>query len=160
MIEKSLSPPTPQPNKRTLEYLPGPCPFCQQLADKSPSIIYQGKYNFVLLSNDNALPEALLVCPKRHIETVFDMHHEEWEELYEIIQRCRQALAENYPVDGFTVGWNCYPAGGQSIAHCHLHIISRSKDEIYTRGRGIRGMLKRKENRNQADRPEQKRVHI
>lgn len=143
-----------------LTYKPGPCEFCLQLEAATETIIYTGHYNFVLLCQDEQLPESLLVCPKRHVETVFDLSLEEWAELHEIIGRCQHTLKVHYPVEGFTVGWNCYPVGGQTIDHCHLHIISRFETEKETRGKGLRSPFKKPNNRKKEDRYTQKRIYL
>jgi histidine triad (HIT) family protein len=53
--------------------------------------------------------------------------------------------------DGFNVGWNCGPVGGQVIPHAHLHVIPRFADEPYA-GKGIRHWLKQESNRRPGNR--------
>jgi diadenosine tetraphosphate (Ap4A) HIT family hydrolase len=43
--------------------------------------------------------------------------------------------------DGFTVGININEATGQTISHCHIHIIPRFKGDVDNPRGGIRGVI-------------------
>jgi ATP adenylyltransferase len=50
-------------------------------------------------------------------------------------------LAEDKAVEGFNVGMNCGEIAGQTIMHCHVHLIPRrSRDVDQPRG-GVRGVV-------------------
>jgi histidine triad (HIT) family protein len=55
-------------------------------------------------------------------------------------------LDETLKPDGYSVGWNVLPVGGQHVPQAHLHVIARFADEPFA-GRGIRYWLKQEENR-------------
>jgi len=55
-------------------------------------------------------------------------------------------MDEHYHRDGYNVGWNCWPAGGQIDMHAHMHVMPRFRQEPYA-GRGIRFWLKQPTNR-------------
>ncbi|MFB4288808.1 HIT family protein [Nonomuraea sp. ATR24] len=48
--------------------------------------------------------------------------------------------------DGWNVGWNVGPVGGQSVAHAHCHLVPRYAGEPFA-GRGIRAWIKDPANR-------------
>ena len=48
---------------------------------------------------------------------------------------------ECFAPDGYNVGWNCGAIAGQSIAHAHLHVMPRFRQEPLA-GKGIRALLK------------------
>jgi diadenosine tetraphosphate (Ap4A) HIT family hydrolase len=108
---------------------------------------------FFLLHEDGAeLPGSGMILPKAPRETVFDLTPDEWQATYTLLQDARRLLEETYAPDGYTVGWNVLPAGGQHVPIAHLHVIPRFNDEPYA-ARGLRWWLKQPENR----RPEVKR---
>ena len=44
-------------------------------------------------------------------------------------------------VKGFNIGANCGPYAGQTIFHCHLHLIPRRKDDIPNPVGGVRNIF-------------------
>jgi diadenosine tetraphosphate (Ap4A) HIT family hydrolase len=58
----------------------------------------------------------------------------------------KKRIESEHAADGWNVGWNVMPVGGQSIPHAHCHLIPRYADEPYT-GRGIRWWFKSEANK-------------
>ena len=56
-----------------------------------------------------------------------------------------ELLKRTLEPQGYNVGWNCGPVGGQEIFHAHLHVIPRYQDEPLA-GKGIRYWLKQEIN--------------
>jgi diadenosine tetraphosphate (Ap4A) HIT family hydrolase len=99
------------------------------------------------------LESWLMVLPIRHAETPFDLTAEEWTAARELLIEAKRLLAPARP-DGYTVGWNVHPVGGQTIPHAHLHVIGRFADEPMA-GKGLRHALKQPENRRPGRGPDQ-----
>ncbi|MCX6698099.1 MAG: HIT family protein [Methanoregula sp.] len=58
-----------------------------------------------------------------------------------IIEACKKMLDEQYAPDGYNIGFNVGEMAGQTVMHCHIHIIPRYKgDDENPRG-GIRGVI-------------------
>jgi histidine triad (HIT) family protein len=92
-------------------------------------------------------PEGgVLICPRAHRETVFDLTADEWEETQVLLTRVRTEIDARVAPDGYNVGWNVLPVGGQRVDHAHLHIVPRWSDEPHA-GKGIRWWIKQPENR-------------
>ena len=109
----------------------------------------------VVLENDlcafvtapqDVLQGSGLIVTKAPRETVFDLTPEEWAATFELLQRVKAHLDETLRPDGYNVGWNVFPVGGQSIPHVHLHIIPRFRNEPLA-GKGIRYFLKQPANK-------------
>jgi diadenosine tetraphosphate (Ap4A) HIT family hydrolase len=91
------------------------------------------------------LPGSGMIIPKAHRPTVFDLTPDEWTATFELLQQVKAYLDKCSKPDGYSVGWNVYPIGGQHIPQAHLHVIPRFADEPYA-GRGIRYWLKQQDN--------------
>ena len=114
------------------------CPFCH--LEKSR----------ITLENDCALafPDAfpvteghMLVVPKRHVASLFDLPEEEQAALWKLVALVRAKLMGELQPDGFTVGVNDGPAAGQTVLHAHVHVIPRRKGDVADPRGGIRWVL-------------------
>ena len=89
----------------------------------------------------DGLPHSGLIVTKRPCETVFDLTPEEAAAVHALLAEVRAHLDASVKPDGYTVGWNVYPAGGQHIPHVHLHVIPRWNTDAAA-GAGVRYFLK------------------
>jgi diadenosine tetraphosphate (Ap4A) HIT family hydrolase len=111
------------------------------------TIALENELCFFLLSNDEfELPGSGMIIPKVPRESVFDLTPEEWQATFDLLQQAKQYLDNAHHPDGYTVGWNVRPAGGQHVPIAHLHVIPRFNDEPFA-ARGLRWWLKQPENR-------------
>jgi histidine triad (HIT) family protein len=74
------------------------------------------------------------------------MTEEEITAAFRLLNEVKSSIDHRFKPDGYNVGWNCMEVGGQTVAHVHLHVIPRYKDEPMA-GKGIRHHLKQAENR-------------
>jgi diadenosine tetraphosphate (Ap4A) HIT family hydrolase len=110
------------------------------------TIALENELCFFLLNGEGELPGSGMILPKIPRETVFDLTLEEWQATYALLQGAKQHLERTHKPDGYTVGWNVRPAGGQHVPIAHLHVIPRFDDEPFA-ARGLRWWLKQPENR-------------
>ncbi|MBZ9713404.1 HIT family protein [Deinococcus multiflagellatus] len=87
------------------------------------------------------LPYSGIIVTKRPCETVFDLTPAEASAVHALLAEVRAHLDATVKPDGYTVGWNVYPAGGQHIPHVHLHVIPRWATDA-SAGAGVRYFLK------------------
>jgi diadenosine tetraphosphate (Ap4A) HIT family hydrolase len=104
-------------------------------------VVLENGHCLFLQVDEPVLVGSGLIIPKCHRETVFDLTVEEWQATFDLLQRSREWIDEKYAPDGYSVGWNCGPVGGQEVMHAHLHVIPRFRDEPFA-GKGIRYWLK------------------
>jgi len=86
-----------------------------------------------------------MVLPFAHRSTPLDLTRDEWTATQELLRRQRDSIAAALRPDGWNIGWNIQPVGGQSVDHVHCHLIPRYQDEPFA-GRGIRSWFKSAEN--------------
>jgi ATP adenylyltransferase len=52
-----------------------------------------------------------------------------------------KVLAEDKTIQGFNVGMNCGATAGQTIMHCHVHLIPRRPGDVDQPRGGIRAVI-------------------
>ena len=88
-----------------------------------------------------------LVIPKRHVENYFDLYDEELCELNFILKDLKLDLEKiDKKISGFNIGINIGKDAGQTIFHCHIHVIPRRKGDVEKPRGGVRGVISTKQN--------------
>jgi len=113
------------------------CPFC-----KLKNYLVAGNLAFVVEDKHPVSPGHLLIIPKAHRLDYFALSAEELSEMNSLIKTCRdQILARDKTVQGFNIGVNCGAVAGQTVFHCHIHLIPRRPgDDANPRG-GVRAVI-------------------
>jgi len=121
------------------------CPFCcPALYEKL--VVLENAYCLFLHAPEPVLVGSGIIIPREHRETVFELTADELQATFALLQEVRGLLDRQYSPDGYNIGWNCGRAAGQEVAHAHLHVIPRYRDEPFA-GHGIRYLLKQEANR-------------
>jgi len=81
------------------------------------------------------------VIPQRHSTHYFDMTAAEKQDLWQLVEEVTALIRERYQPDGFNIGFNVLPAGGQTIFHTHVHIIPRYAGDVEDPRGGVRGVI-------------------
>lgn len=87
-----------------------------------------------------------LVIPKRHISNYFDLSVHEQRALWLVVNRCKEILEKRYLTTDFNVGLNVGENAGQTIFHCHIHLIPRYQGDVENPRGGVRGVIPKKQN--------------
>ena len=83
-----------------------------------------------------------LVIPKRHIKNYFELTNEELIACNELLKKIKEEiLLKDSSVMGFNIGSNAGKIAGQSVLHCHIHLIPRRKDDVENPQGGIRSVI-------------------
>lgn len=86
-----------------------------------------------------------LVIPKRHIESYFDLYDDELKELSIVLKELKVDLEEiDDKISGFNIGINIGKDAGQTIFHCHIHVIPRRENDTDNPKGGVRGVIPEK----------------
>ena len=86
-----------------------------------------------------------LVIPKRHVESYFDLYDEELKELSIVLKELKVDLEKtDDKISGFNIGINIGKDAGQTIFHCHIHIIPRRENDTNNPTGGVRGVIPEK----------------
>ena len=83
-----------------------------------------------------------LVIPKRHIEDYFGLSQDEVLACDALIRTLRDDLQGGDPrIVGFNIGMNAGEAAGQTIFHCHIHLIPRREGDVQEPRGGVRHLI-------------------
>jgi diadenosine tetraphosphate (Ap4A) HIT family hydrolase len=83
----------------------------------------------------------VIVVPKRHVASFFEMTAEEQAGLLELLNRAQRSLQALHKPDGYNIGVNVGSAAGQSRMHVHVHLIPRYAGDVPDPGGGVRRVL-------------------
>ncbi|QDP41062.1 HIT family protein [Radiobacillus deserti] len=124
------------------------CIFCNPDKDPNQNIVFETESCYYLQHDleQDVLVGSGVIVPKEHRQTTFDLTKDEWLDTYDLLQKVKKYVTENYQPDGFTLGWNVGEASNQTILHSHFHVIPRYMDEPYA-GKGLRHWLKQPTNK-------------
>jgi diadenosine tetraphosphate (Ap4A) HIT family hydrolase len=118
------------------------CIFCK--IDSSKILIEKENcisfYDIYPVSNGH-----VLVIPKIHISNYFDIELELRNDLWNLVNETKIVLTKKFNPDGFNVGLNINAAAGQTIFHCHIHIIPRYNGDMEDPKGGVRGVIPSKQ---------------
>jgi ATP adenylyltransferase len=115
------------------------CIFCDLDKDR---VILSNKLVLSFRDNFPVTPLHTLIIPKRHIKDYFELTQDEVIACYEIIKRLKQDLTKEDPsIEGFNIGINSGEVAGQTIFHCHIHLIPRRKGDVENPRGGVRHII-------------------
>ena len=87
-----------------------------------------------------------LIIPKRHVKDYFGLFQAEVNSCNNLIKKMREIiLKKDKKVLGFNVGMNAGKIAGQTIMHCHIHLIPRRKGDVKNPQGGVRGVIASKQ---------------
>jgi diadenosine tetraphosphate (Ap4A) HIT family hydrolase/5-methylcytosine-specific restriction endonuclease McrA len=118
------------------------CPFCKYEKTHTGS-----QFAFVVNDQYPVTKFHTLICPRRHIASFFELSSIEYKACLNLLEETKNKIKENdHTVTGFNVGINIGEDAGQTIFHCHIHLIPRRKGDVKNPKGGIRNILPEKGN--------------
>ena len=119
------------------------CLFCNK---KKQKIIYSTESMYVVKDSYPVTKLHTLIIPHRHVSNFFDLNDSELGDLSKILKKEKQLLSKlDNKISAFNVGVNVGKDAGQSIMHCHIHLIPRRKGDIKNPKGGVRGVIPSKQ---------------
>lgn len=115
------------------------CLFC---APPRKRVLVRNELAYALWDAFPATHLHSLVIPVRHSVDYFALSAGELTACDELLRQMRErVLAEDPAVKGFNIGANAGAAAGQTILHCHFHLIPRRTGDVpHPRG-GVRNVI-------------------
>ncbi|HXH22992.1 MAG TPA: HIT family protein [Dehalococcoidia bacterium] len=115
------------------------CPFCARIAagdvtaDNALAVAFPDAFPLT--------PGHTLVVPRRHEPDFLALSGEERQAVLALAVEVAARLRAERAPDGYNLGVNVGPAGGQTVAHAHLHVIPRYGGDVADPRGGIRWII-------------------
>jgi len=117
------------------------CKFCMP----GNSVHYESKWALAILDRYPVTDLHTLIIPKRHVKSYFDLTAEEQIDCMELLITVKLLLNKlDKKITAFNVGINDGVDAGQTVSHCHIHLIPRRKNDASNPIGGVRKVIPEK----------------
>jgi len=116
-----------------------PCLFCNI---KESGLVDENTLAYASYDTYPVSDLHCLIIPKRHVKNYFDLTEEEIVACDQLIKKIKKKIEIKDPlVKGFNIGTNSGKVAGQSIMHCHIHLIPRRQGDVNKPQGGVRSVI-------------------
>ncbi len=115
------------------------CVFCVPQAER---VFLENELGFALWDAFPVTERHALIVPRRHVRDYFSLTSEELLACDDLLRQAREfVLASDLSVKGFNLGANVGEVAGQTIFHCHIHLIPRRSGDVANPRGGVRHLI-------------------
>ena len=120
-----------------------PCLFCNS---KISGIAHENDLAYASYDTYPVSELHCLIIPKRHVIDYFELTDDELVACNDLIKVIKEEiLIKDKNVKAFNIGTNAGKIAGQSIMHCHIHLIPRRKGDVENPQGGVRSVIPQKQ---------------
>ena len=113
------------------------CIFC-----KEENSLIENEFAYAIFDKFPVTTLHVLIIPKRHVETFFELTLSEKNQCLDLLDQVKENLIQkDDSISGFNVGFNSGKDAGQTIMHCHIHLIPRREGDVTEPQGGIRNVI-------------------
>ena len=116
-----------------------PCLFCNS---KTSGIAHENELAYASYDTYPVSNLHCLIIPKRHLSDYFDLTNDELIACNDLIKKIKcEITKKDKTVKAFNIGTNAGKISGQSIMHCHIHLIPRRDGDVENPQGGVRSVI-------------------
>ena len=120
-----------------------PCLFCNS---KISGVVHENDLAYASYDTYPVSELHCLIIPKRHVINYFELTDEELVACNDLIKVIKEEiLIKDKNVKAFNIGTNAGKIAGQSIMHCHIHLIPRREGDVENPQGGVRSVIPQKQ---------------
>ena len=120
-----------------------PCLFCNI---KESDLVKENDLAYASYDSYPVSEGHCLIIPKRHVKDYFNLSNDEIIACNDLIKEIKnEIIKKDNSVKGFNVGSNAGKISGQSILHCHIHLIPRRPGDVENPQGGVRSVIPSKQ---------------
>ena len=120
-----------------------PCLFCNI---KESGVAHENDFAYASFDSYPVSKDHCLIIPKRHIKDYFELSKEELIACDKLVKIVKDEITnKDQSVKGFNLGTNIGKVSGQSILHCHFHLIPRRDGDVENPQGGVRSVIPSKQ---------------
>jgi ATP adenylyltransferase len=118
------------------------CLFCDIQSNDRKRIITENNLAYAIRDGFPVTEGHTLFMPKRHVSDYFGLVQSEVNAINLLVQEQRTLLmASDSKIEGFNIGMNCGEVSGQTVFHCHVHLIPRRRGDVANPRGGVRHII-------------------
>jgi len=118
------------------------CLFCDIQSGNERKIESENELCYAIRDGHSVTDHHTLVIPKRHTPGFFELHQPEINAVHSLLNEVKIEIEQlDDKVTGFNVGVNSGEDAGQTIFHCHIHLIPRRIGDVDDPRGGVRGVI-------------------
>jgi len=119
------------------------CLFC---AIDQSRIIFENELCYAIRDAYPVTEHHTLIIPKRHTPDYFALYQSEINAIHPLMQSVKSQIEEqDVSVEDYNIGINNGINAGQTIGHCHIHLIPRRANDVEDPTGGVRGVIPEKQ---------------
>ena len=116
-----------------------PCLFCNP---NESGIAQENELAYASYDTYPVSDYHCLIIPKRHVIDYFELSNEEVIACNDLIKTIKEEiLNKDNRVKAFNIGTIAGKIAGQSIMHCHIHLIPRREGDVENPQGGVRSVI-------------------
>ena len=129
------------------EYREKDCLFCQIQTVNRKRVVDENTLAYAIRDGFEVTKHHTLFMPKRHAKDYFALTQAEINAINQLIDAQKIYLdSADATIDGYNIGMNCGETAGQTIFHCHVHLIPRRMGDMENPRGGVRHVISGKGN--------------
>ncbi len=114
------------------------CLFCHI---KRP-VIAENRLAYAIQDGYPVVHHHTLIIPKRHFDNYFDLKQAEFNAVHQLLSETKRILQQtDSAISGFNIGVNQGADAGQTVQHCHIHLIPRRNGDVENPRGGVRHII-------------------
>ena len=118
------------------------CLFCDIQSKDRKRIIAENTLAYAIRDGYEVTAGHTLLIPKRHVADYFGLIPAEVNAINQLMAEQKAVLqSEDESIEAFNIGMNCGEVAGQTIFHCHVHLIPRRSGDVENPRGGVRHVI-------------------
>ena len=120
-----------------------PCLFCNI---KESGLVDENSLAYASYDTYPVTDLHCLIIPKRHVKDYFELNNDEVIACTNLIKKIKDEILLKDPLfKGFNIGTNSGKVAGQTVLHCHIHLIPRREGDVENPQGGVRSVIPSKQ---------------
>jgi ATP adenylyltransferase len=118
------------------------CLFCDIQSKDRKRIVAENSVAYAIRDGYAVTAGHTLLIPKRHVADYFGLIPAEVNAINQLMAEQKALLqSEDKSIEAFNIGMNCGEVAGQTIFHCHVHLIPRRRGDVDNPRGGVRHVI-------------------
>lgn len=131
--------------KTNYEHRSESCLFCDVQTKDRNRIVTENSLAYTTRDGFPVTNGHTLLIPKRHVLDYFGLTQAEINAIHQLMSVEKKSLEKgDSTITGFNIGMNCGETAGQSVFHCHVHLIPRRTGDVESPRGGVRHIIPHK----------------